>query len=183
MKLEGPLDAEFVEELYRFWTEIFGGPVDLPPEVFLGHENEHNRSTVYLERRSQKLAGTCALTVSRKVPAVGGFGGVASSPEIRRSRIATRLCRQAVDDFRERGGHALFLGTENPEAARVFYRLGWRKLTSTNVMADISDGGSPEAFLVDYFRDLGPATVRPATPAGPHPHDPAADFPPRLAGA
>ena len=165
MRLEGPLDAGFVDELFRFWAEIFGGPMDVPPEVFLGHENEHNRSTVYLERRGQRLVGTSAVTASRKLPVLSGFGGVASSPEVRRLGVSSRLCRQAVDDFRDRGGHALFLGTDNPEAARVFYRLGWRRLASTNVMVNISDGSSPEAFLLDYFRDLGPATVRPATPA------------------
>ena len=31
-------------------------------------------------------------------------------------------------------------------------------------MANITNGDSPEAFLVDYFRDLGTARVRPATP-------------------
>ena len=31
-------------------------------------------------------------------------------------------------------------------------------------MANISSRDSPEAFLVDYFRDLGPATVRAAMP-------------------
>ena len=165
MRLEAPLEAGLVDELFRFWTETFGEPLDLPPGVFLGQEDEHNRNTVYLERRGQKLAGTCGLTVSRRVPALGGFGEVATRPEFQRLGIATRLCRQAVDDFRDRGAHALFLGTTNFEAARVYYRLGWRKLAGANLMVNISDGGSPEAFLVDYFRDLGPATVRPAMPA------------------
>ena len=164
VRLEVPLEAEVVDELFRLWTETLGEPHDLPPEVFLGQEVEYNRNTVYLVRRSQQVAGTCALTVSRGVPVLGGFGEVATRPEFRRSGIATRLCRQAVDDFHDQGGHALFLGTGNPEAARVYYRLGWRKLAGANVMVNISDGGSPEAFLVDYFRDLGPATVRPARP-------------------
>ena len=166
MRLEVPLPADLVEELFGFWTAIFGESTDpdLPPGVFLGHENECNRNTVYLDRRGEKLAGTCALTVSKRVPILGGFGEVATSPEFRRSGIATELCRQAVDQFREGGGQALFLGTGNPDAARVYYRLGWRKLAGANVMANISSGDSPEAFLVEYFRDRGTAVVRPATP-------------------
>ncbi len=90
---------------------------------------------------------------------------MATSPDFRRRGIAAELCRQAVDDFSERGGQALFLGTGNPDSARIYYRLGWRKLAGANVMANISDDRSPEEFLVDHFRDLGPATVKAATPA------------------
>ena len=140
-------------------------PPDLPPEVFLGAEVEQNGNTVYLTRRDDGgLAGTCGLTTSRSVPALGGLGEVATDPGLRRSGIATELCKQAVDDFRDLGGQALFLGTDNPDAARVYYRLGWRKLAGANVMANISNGDSPEAFLVDYTRGLGPAQIRPASP-------------------
>ena len=45
-----------------------------------------------------------------------------------------------------------FLGTVNPAAARVYHRLGWRKLAGAEVMANILSGESPEAFLVEYFQ-------------------------------
>ena len=31
-------------------------------------------------------------------------------------------------------------------------------------MVNVMNGDSPEEFLVDYFRDLGPATVRDPSP-------------------
>ena len=166
MRFEAPLPAVLVEELFAFWGAIFGESVepDLPTGVFLGQEKEHNRNTVYLHRRGEQLAGTCGLTVSKRVPILGGLGEVATNPEFRGSGIATELCGQAVDQFRQGGGQVLFLGTGNPDAARVYHRLGWRKLAGTNVMANISSGDSPEAFLVDYFRNLGTAAVRTATP-------------------
>ena len=167
MRFEAPLPSELAEELFTFWPAIFGGPSDdpdLPHHVFLGSEREYNRNTVYVDRQGEKIAGTCGLTVSKRVPILGGVGEVATGPEFRRSGIATELCRQAVDEFRCSGGQAVFLATGNPDAARVYYRLGWRKLAGASVMANISDGSSPEAFLVDYFRDLGTAKVRPATP-------------------
>ena len=165
MRLEAPLEAPLVDELFELWEAIFGGPIDVTPEALLGHESAQTRMTVYLRRRSGKLAGACLLAVSRGLPSLGGFGEVATSPEVRRRGLASELCRHAVDDFRERGGQGLFLGTDNPDAARIYYRLGWRKLAGANVMANISNGRSPEEFLVDYFRDLGPATVKAATPA------------------
>ena len=164
MRFEAPLEPGLTQELFDFWIPIFGEPMDLPPEVFLGSEIEQNDNIVYVVRREGRLAGTCGMTMSRQVPGLGGYGEVATDPALRRSGIASALCAQSVDDFRDCGGEALFLGTENPGAARIYHRLGWRKLAGANVMANITSGDSPEVFLVDYFRSLGPAEVRPASP-------------------
>ena len=164
MRFEVPLEPGLTRELFDFWISIFGEPMDLPPEVFLGAELEQNDNVVYVARREGQLAGTCGMTVSRQVPGLGGFGEVATDPALRRSGIAGALCAQAVEEFRGRGGEALFLGTENPGAARIYHRLGWRKLAGANVMANITSGDSPEAFLTDYFRSLGTVEVRPASP-------------------
>ena len=165
-KLEVPLPEDLARELHGFWEGIFGSPGDIRPEVFLGSETEHNSNIVYLRRRGQRLAGTCNTTTSKAVPALGGFGEVATDPEFRGAGIATELCRQAVEDFRATGGQALFLATGNGDAARIYHRLGWRRLARSNVMANITSGDSPEEFLVDYFRSIGPPiTVGAATPA------------------
>jgi hypothetical protein len=70
-----------------------------------------------------------------------------------------------VDDFQNAGGTALFLGTGNPAAARIYHRLGWRKLASTIVHANITGDDTPEAFLVNYFRETGVCTVAKGTPS------------------
>ena len=168
-RVEAPIPAPLGGELQEFWVGIFGfsaeHPPDVAPEVFLGSEVAHNRLNVYLERRGESLAGTCTLTVSKKIPSLGGFGEVATQPALRRSGIATRLCGRAVEEFRAGGGQALFLGTTSPAARRVYHRVGWRKLAGADVMANISSRDTPEAFLVDYFRKPGEATVVPATAA------------------
>ena len=165
MRLEAPIEAHLVDELFEFWVPIFGGPIDVTPEVLLGHEVPKTTITVYVRRLGGKLAGACLVATSKEMPSLGGFGEVATSPDARRSGIATELSHQARDDFRERGGQALFLGTDNPDAARIYFRLGWRKLAGVNLMVNVLNGDSPEEFLVDYFRDLGPATVRAPSPA------------------
>ena len=168
MKFEAPFSQPLVDELQEFWKDIFGHsaehPPDVPREVYLGSELQHNRLTVYLERRAEGLAGTCALTVAKRLPRLGGFGEVATAPELRGRGVATRLCRRAVEEFRAAAGEALFLGTHSPAARRIYHRLGWRKLVGANVMANISGGDTPEAFLVDYFRTSAAARVGPATP-------------------
>ena len=167
--VEAPIPAATAGELRAFWDGIFEysdeHPPDVPPDAYLGSETDHNRLTVYLERQAGALAGTCALTVSKRMPRLGGFGEVATRPELRGGGIATRLCGRAVEEFRAAAGEALFLGTSVPAVRRIYHRLGWRKLAGADVMANISSGESPEAFLVDYFREPGEATVAPATAA------------------
>ena len=183
MRLEAPIEAHLVDELFEFWVPIFGGPIDVTPEVLLGHEVPKTTITVYVRRLAGKLAGACLVATSKEMPSLGGFGEVATSPDARRSGIATELSHQARDDFGERGGQALFLGTDNADAARIYFRLGWRKLAGVNLMVNVLNGDSPEEFLVDYFRDLGPATVRAPSPADRVPTIPLACVSTRLAGA
>jgi GNAT superfamily N-acetyltransferase len=163
MKYTVPIAAELADELLPFWESIFGeGPADIGRAVFLGAEQDYSRSTLYLQREGADLAGTCFTMHSKSVPALAGFAEVATEPRFRGRGIASGLCGQAVEDFRAGGGEAFFLGTGNPLAARVYQRLGWRKLAGTNVMVNITAGDAPEAFLVDYFRRPGVVVVSPA---------------------
>ena len=164
MNIDVPLTEQLTQELVEFWTGIFGGPGDVKRGMLLGDELEHNRHTLYMEKRDERLAGTCHLTMPLKLPILAGFGEVATDPEFRRSGTATRVCGAAVEDFRSRSGEALFLSGGEPGPARIYHRLGWRRLANSHVMANITSGDSPEAFLVDYFRDRGEASVVPMTP-------------------
>lgn len=165
MRYEAPLEQPLVEELFAFWEPIFGGPIDIAPETLLGSEGAQSLITVYTRRLKGSLAGACLVATSHSLPALGGLGEVATSPQARRSGIASQLSQQARDDFAERGGQAIFLGTVNPGAARIYFRLGWRKLAGANLMVNALDGRAPEEFLVDYFRGVGPAQVREPSPA------------------
>ena len=137
----------------------------MTPGSVSGDEIDDNRHILYQSRSKGALAGTCLLTVAKAAPTLGGLGGVATDPPFRGRGISTALCGQSVEEFRKDGGKALFLGTHNPAAGRVYYRLGWRRLAGSNVMANISSGDLPESFLTDYFRPSASATVGPATPA------------------
>lgn len=167
MRYEAPLEAELVDELFKFWLPIFEGALDVTPDALLGHEAPDSRIVVYTRRIEGDLAGACLVVSSASLLTVGGLGEVGTSPAARRSGIATGLTQQALDDFGDGGGQALFLGTVNPAAARIYHRLGWRKLAGANLMVNVMSGGSPEGFLVDYFRNLrGEAVaVRAPSPA------------------
>ena len=165
MRYEVPISEEMIDELFPFWASIFGEVLpDIERSVFLGSEEAYSQGTLYLRREGEQLAGTCFTMHSKSVPALAGFGEVATDPQVRGRGIATELCGEAVEDFRAAGGEAFFLGTVNPAAARVYHRLGWRKLAGAEVMVNILSGESPEAFLVEYFQK-GAATIVEATPA------------------
>ncbi len=106
MKYDAPLDHDLVEALFDFWEPIFAGDSDLPRDIFLGSEIEHHRLVVHLTRREGKIVGTSVSTTSNTLPVLGGLGEVATQPECRGQGIATRLCQQAVSDFRATGGEA-----------------------------------------------------------------------------
>ncbi len=115
----------------------------------------------------------------RANPEFAGIGEVATRPEYRGRGIAGRLCREALDEFSSNGGEVIFLGTENPAAARIYQRLGWRRIAGSTVYANVVDVGSPEEYLVDYFRTpssvnivAGDASLRvPMIPLLLMPHD------------
>ena len=165
MRYPIPITEELFDELFPFWESVYGQVFpDIGREVFLGAEETYSRSTLYMRREGRRLAGTCFTMHSKTVPALAGFSEVATDPLFRGRGIATELCGQAVEDVRAGGGEAFLLGTFNPAAARIYHRLGWRKLAGTEVMANILSGESPEAFLVDYFSG-GAAEIVEATPA------------------
>ena len=165
MRYEVPISEALIDELFPFWASIFGEVLpDIAREVFLGAEDAFSGGTLYLRREEGRLASTCFTMQSKIMPSLAGFSDVATDPLFRGRGIATELCSWAVEDFRAAGGEAFFLGTVNPAAARVYHRLGWRKLAGANVMANILSGESPEAFLVDYFSGEG-AAVAEASPA------------------
>lgn len=167
MRCEAPLDPVLVSELMDLWLPIFQEGIDLTREALLGEESPDARIIVHTRRLNGKLAGACLVASSNSVPSLGGLGEVATTPDARRTGIGTALTRQALDDFKERGGQALFLGTVNPAAARIYHRLGWRKLAGANLMLNVLSGESPEEFFVDYFRGIHgePVSVRKPSPA------------------
>ena len=154
MRHEAPLNANLTDELLDLWLPIFDGAIDLTREALLGEEAPHSRITVYTRRLNGGLAGACLVASSHATPSIGGLGEVATTSAARRTGIATALTQQALDDFEALGGQALFLGTVNPAAARIYHRLGWRKLAGARLMLKVVNGASPEEWFVDYFRAL-----------------------------
>ncbi len=164
-KHDVPLDPPLAHELVDFWTGIWNDPPDMPIDAFLGSEVGHNSLAVFFERGCVGVASTCMIVASRAVPAIADLGAVATHPDLRNRGLATRVCGAAVDHAFENGCEALFVGTGGG-AARVYERLGFRKLPGANWWINVANGDPPEAFVVDYFRrPAASVTVWPGSPA------------------
>ena len=159
-----PIEKNLNDRLQIFWKSIFGESPDLEPAVFLGKETKHNTSILYLIEEDKKPISTTVVTNCKILPELGGFGEVATEPSARGKGLATRLCNQSLEDFKDNGGEALFLGTVNPDAAKIYHRLGWRKLSSTIVWTNVTDKRPPEQYLLDYFREPTKTVVEEGNP-------------------
>ena len=178
-KATPPLNADLAAELTSFWEAIFANSYETFRKVLEGSEQELNHNILYIARQESKLVGTCQVTISGSNPRLGGLGEVATAETHRGQGVASSLSAQARDDFLAAGGEALLLGTVNPQAARLYQRLGWRKLALANVMCLLESDQSPEDFLLDYLPNSGSVTVTVGSPACRidmiplilHPHD------------
>ena len=164
-RIEAPVSMDLIEEIWTMWETV-------PEDVGVGEDisglrdelsnavRTEDRKLLYVARVDGKLAGTSVIWVSRRDPKLAEFGLPATAPKFRRRGIGQALFDAPVADFREMHGEAIFLGASS-YAYRTYYRAGYRKLVGSVALAYITNGESPEAYLVDFFRDLGPATVSP----------------------
>jgi GNAT superfamily N-acetyltransferase len=159
-----PLPDSLITELADFWLKAFGEPYEDQAGI-RGQELEYNNDFFYVTRREGKVVGTARLIVPREIPTLGGLGEVATDPDSRRLGIGSAMSAKAGEDFKSMGGKAWFLGTINPNAMRVYSRLGWKRLAWSIAWAQIIGDESPEEFLIDYFRtETGESSVRPGSP-------------------
>lgn len=162
-RLEAPLSEETIREFSALWEEIFATSYTGFRRQMAGGENAYNQDIFYLLRENSVLAGTTHLTIARHHRELGGLGEVATPPAFRQRGVATRLCTESRDEFQEQGGQALFLGTGNSDAARIYYRVGYRQMTNANVWVVITGDGPYEAFLEQYLGGGRPVTFSQGT--------------------
>lgn len=150
--LEVPIAAEVREPLIAFWEALFGVSFAEIRPIMCGDERSVQKDLFWCIWNDNLPQATCHLTIDGRQPILGGLGEVATAVDSRGRGLAGSLCLQAKSTFLNQGGRALFLGTVNPAAERVYRRLGWHSISGTHVMVLLKDHASPTAFLDDYFQ-------------------------------
>lgn len=154
-RMEVPVAAEFCEPMIAFWEAMFGVSYAGIRPIMSGSERAVQRDIFWSIWSEDKPQATCHLTIDRRRPILGGLGEVATSEVSRGRGLAGDLCRKARSMFLAQGGKALFLGTMNPVAERVYQRLGWQSIFGSHTMVLLADHASPVEFFRDYFGRAG----------------------------
>jgi len=109
----------------------------------------------YLGLLGEELVGNI-MTTEAVSPQVGIVGHVFTVPAHRRKGICTALMDTLTEDFIDRGGQAMTLGTGYDSAAfHIYASFGFESVAQTGRMIWEAQPG----FLKDYFA-AGPTTVR-----------------------
>jgi len=161
-----PLSAKHLWPLKGLWEEIFKTSYDGQMDVLEGRQRDYSQDLFYLAWGGPRIAASAHLTISKAVPVLAGLGEVATATEHRGQGLALTLCRNAVRDFEQGNGQAIFLGTGNPIAAKVYRKAGWLYLPGTGVMVNTLNRQLPEEFLLGLFSGSGAVTplIRPMNP-------------------
>ena len=149
---EVPIAEEVREPLIAFWEAMFGVSFAELRPIMCGEEQSAQRDFFWSVWNANQPQATCHLTIDRAQPILGGLGEVATSADSRGRGLATSLCRKAINTFQKYGGQALFLGTVNPTAERIYRGLGWQSISGANAMVLLMSHASPTEFLDDYFQ-------------------------------
>ena len=139
---EVPFDAE--EMLCRL-EEIFGKEEHLleAPQL-TGKEIKENRDIVVLAKKDGRLAGAIHGTIPKHEPHIAGLSAMFTTPDTRGTGQGRILFGRMVETLETMGVKAIFLGTSNPVAEKLYASFGFRYLFGSGVMARFSEGAVAE---------------------------------------
>jgi GNAT superfamily N-acetyltransferase len=163
--VEPPIEPRLLGELIEFWQNLFGVSYAPSRPLYEGAETRWNLDRLWTARLAGEMAGTTHLTVSKADPALGGLGEVGTAPALRGRGIARALCLEALGAFEHLGGGALFLGTVNPVAHRLYESLGWQDVPGSRVMVRLKEATTPLDYLESLFRGADPLRCVEGSPA------------------
>ena len=133
-----PFDAE--QMLCRL-EEIFGIEERLleTPQL-TGLETSENKDIVFLAMEDGVLLGAIHGTIPKKEPQIAGLSAMFTTPQARGTGLGRKLFGKMVETLEIMGVKAMFLGTSNPVAEKLYASFGFRYLFGSGVMARFSEG-------------------------------------------
>ena len=150
-RLIAPLSGEQPQKVLSLLNEVFGeSEMEMAKPSFSGEEDAYNRDILYTAHEGAELLGTVHLTIPRDMRIIGGLSGVCITPSARRRGICKALVECFLADFDKEGGEAVFLGTGNPVAAKLYASAGFSFLAGSFVMARVREDNYLD-FTEKYF--------------------------------
>jgi len=133
--------------------------------VLAGGYQDISHDVFFAGLLDDRIVGTSWYGAPKDTLDVATYGRIITHQDHRRKGIATVLCALPVDEFRDLGGSAMYLGTGRTNPARLIYeRLGFAHYNYIEDAATIMRvifSGNTEAFEDDYYRPGCETVLRP----------------------
>ena len=150
-----PIADEKINGLYDLWfNNGFDNEdnVDVDKILLGGSEKTINQINLYSIEKDSDFLSSVILIFPKDNSAVSGLGEVCTRIDSRGRNYASNLCKLARDDFFSKSNaQGNFLGTTNPIAAKIYERLGWKKITNSLVMFNSVNNISFENFVEENY--------------------------------
>jgi len=116
-------------------AQVFGmKQLEEDRKLLEGNESGDNLEMLFSAQEGESLIAFCRITISRAMPWTAMLGDVCVAPESRGSGIGRKILCHAISEAERLGVEAIWLGTNNPVAARLYDSVGFRFVTGSNVM-------------------------------------------------
>ena len=157
-----PFDAE---EMLSKLEEIFGKEERLleTPQL-TGREASENTDIVLLAKKNGSLVGAIHGTIPKHDPHLAGLSAMFTTQEARGIGLGKKLFGQMVETLESRGATAIFLGTSNPIAEKLYASFGFRYLFGSGVMARFSSGAAVDFTKSRFDAPAGTIHIEEGSP-------------------
>tara|TARA_Y100000768_G_scaffold387475_1_gene378920 strand:- start:10 stop:972 length:963 start_codon:yes stop_codon:yes gene_type:complete len=149
-----PITTKQITNLYDLWVNNgFENEknIDINKNLLSGSEVKSNQIKLYVYEKAATVLSSAIIIINNNNPSISGVGEVCTSVNSRGKGLANTLCEKMVDDyFLNNQSRAIFLGTINPVAEKIYKSLGWQMIKNTNVMFNSKNQDDFESFLLTY---------------------------------
>ncbi len=149
-----PITTKQITNLYDLWVNNgFENEknIDINKNLLSGSEVKSNQIKLYVYEKAATVLSSAIIIINNNNPSISGVGEVCTSVNSRGKGLANALCEKIVDDyFLNNQSRAIFLGTINPVAEKIYKSLGWQMIKNTNVMFNSKNQDDFESFLLTY---------------------------------
>ena len=152
-----PISQKKSSNLYDLWIKNgFENEknIDINKSLLSGSEVQSNLIKLYVHENKDQILSSAVIVMNIQNPSIAAIGEVCTSLNSRGKGLANSLCEKIIEDyFSNYQNNAIFLGTVNPIAEKIYKSLGWKNIDNSLVMFNSKNQDDFESFLNKYNKN------------------------------
>ena len=152
-----PISQKKSSNLYDLWIKNgFENEknIDINKSLLSGSEVQSNLIKLYVYENKDHILSSAVIVMNIQNPSIAAIGEVCTSLNSRGKGLANSLCEKIIEDyFSNYQNNAIFLGTVNPIAEKIYKSLGWKNIDNSLVMFYSKNQDDFESFLNIYNKN------------------------------